>query len=365
MKKSFTLLLVLMVLVAAHAQAQISLPSNPFNPSPGTIIQTANDGAPSQALYDSLSAGNGGPKTWDVSNRAYGGFYSFTVVSPASMPYSDSFPGSNLALKIIVSGDTSWSVQKSSASQFMRTGSFTLGPGISQLIVYKDTSADWVFPLSYGNHWVSFRHWTQNSASFKTRISDTITNVVDAWGTAKYKTKSIPCLRVTSTESYVYQTYNASDSLLLTTTSSITEISFIDASFSTILYVSRQAVSGGSTVYSSYASADLIGSPTDVKEDNRGTLPSKFSLDQNYPNPFNPNTEIHLSLPRASHVRLAVYNVAGQEVKLLVDRLMTAGSYTADWDGTNKTGGRVASGVYFYRMEAAGVTETRKMVLLK
>ncbi len=89
-------------------------------------------------------------------------------------------------------------------------------------------------------------------------------------------------------------------------------------------------------------------------------IPDNFSLNQNYPNPFNPSTKIRYDLPRAGVMRLAVYDVMGREVELLVNERQAAGSYEAVWDGT-----RFASGVYFYRLTAEGFNETRKMILIR
>ena len=69
-------------------------------------------------------------------------------------------------------------------------------------------------------------------------------------------------------------------------------------------------------------------------------LPDRFALDQNMPNPFNPATVIGYQLPEAGRVRLVIYNLLGQEVRVLVDEQMEAGSFTATWDGTNELGTR-------------------------
>ncbi|MCX6162718.1 MAG: YCF48-related protein [Ignavibacteriae bacterium] len=89
-------------------------------------------------------------------------------------------------------------------------------------------------------------------------------------------------------------------------------------------------------------------------------IPNSFSLCQNYPNPFNPSTKIRYDLPRAGVVRLAVYDVMGREIEMLVNERQTAGSYEATFDGSG-----FASGVYFYRLTAEGYGETRKMLLIR
>jgi hypothetical protein len=96
------------------------------------------------------------------------------------------------------------------------------------------------------------------------------------------------------------------------------------------------------------------------------TVPGGNSMSQNYPNPFNPTTAIEFTVKERARVALRVYNVAGQLVATLVDGVRAPGvTHRAEWDGLNRSGNSVASGVYFYRLQTPGVSITRKMVLLK
>jgi hypothetical protein len=83
----------------------------------------------------------------------------------------------------------------------------------------------------------------------------------------------------------------------------------------------------------------------------------------NYPNPFNPATTIVYSLSEVSLVKLAIYNLLGQQIRVLVDEVQGRGGYAAEWDGQDQGGQSVSSGVYFYRLEAGGQVLTRKMLL--
>ena len=94
-------------------------------------------------------------------------------------------------------------------------------------------------------------------------------------------------------------------------------------------------------------------------------LPDQFNLDQNMPNPFNPSTVIGYNLPEAGLVRLAIYNLLGQEVRVLVNERRDAGSFSATWDGADALGRRVASGIYLYRIQAGSFSATKRMLLLK
>ena len=98
----------------------------------------------------------------------------------------------------------------------------------------------------------------------------------------------------------------------------------------------------------------------------RGSLtPEAFSLHQNYPNPFNPETRIVYNMHEAGDVRLVIYNVLGQEVRTLFDGRKSVGRHETVWDGKNKNGQSMTSGVYFYALKSAGIKSVKKMVLIK
>jgi hypothetical protein len=101
---------------------------------------------------------------------------------------------------------------------------------------------------------------------------------------------------------------------------------------------------------------DVAGTPTTAA----------FALHQSVPNPFTGSaTRIAFALPRASEATLRVFDVAGRLVRTLVSGSLPAGAHVADWDGRNETGGTVANGVYFYRLQAAGEFATKKLILVR
>jgi flagellar hook assembly protein FlgD len=96
-------------------------------------------------------------------------------------------------------------------------------------------------------------------------------------------------------------------------------------------------------------------------------LPGAVTLSQNYPNPFNPATVIGFTVPRegaSRRVSIKVYDIRGSLVRVLVDGIKEPGSHTVYWDGTDKNGRRVSSGIYLYRLKADGAVFTRKMVVV-
>ena len=104
---------------------------------------------------------------------------------------------------------------------------------------------------------------------------------------------------------------------------------------------------------------------TDVEDDPFTGIPEDYSISQNYPNPFNPSTSISFGLPEASQVKLSVYNLLGETVDVLVNSDMSAGFHSVNWNASN-----LASGIYFYTIEAHSVNGkdfnvVKKMMLLK
>lgn len=96
-----------------------------------------------------------------------------------------------------------------------------------------------------------------------------------------------------------------------------------------------------------------------------GTPSIPFKLRQNYPNPFNPVTTVSFTVPERGRAALSIYNVKGELVRTLIDRVVDAGEVRVTWDGTDRFGRQLASGVYFYRLRAGDLEMSRKMILLR
>jgi hypothetical protein len=122
-----------------------------------------------------------------------------------------------------------------------------------------------------------------------------------------------------------------------------------------------------STIYAGgyYGSMLRYGTSLTPVSGNNGEIPSSYKLEQNYPNPFNPATTIKFNIPQNGMVKLSVYDITGREISNPVNSRMNAGSYEVSFNAAN-----LSSGVYFYRIDAAGseglsFTETKKMILVK
>ena len=127
----------------------------------------------------------------------------------------------------------------------------------------------------------------------------------------------------------------------------------------------KGAFSEGNNWLEGWTALSQLGYTADIassvaEEQLPGAVSSAFELSQNYPNPFNPSTNIRYSVAKTGHVKLVVYNQLGQQVATLIDGVRQAGQYTVTWQAES-----LASGLYFYRLQANGQTFTRRMLLLR
>ncbi len=109
----------------------------------------------------------------------------------------------------------------------------------------------------------------------------------------------------------------------------------------------------------------VSGAPPVSVETEDPIIPDEFIVHQNFPNPFNPETEIRFALTRDSHVVINIYNTLGQQIGTLIDTQYAAGFHSVRWDGKDRNGRPVASGVYLYQIQAGEFSQVRKMSLLR
>ncbi len=88
--------------------------------------------------------------------------------------------------------------------------------------------------------------------------------------------------------------------------------------------------------------------------------PVSFKLYSNYPNPFNPVTKIQFGIPFKSNVNISIFDILGRQIEILLDKELSAGKYSIDFDGS-----KYSSGIYFYRLVSEDYIETKKMILIK
>jgi hypothetical protein len=102
-----------------------------------------------------------------------------------------------------------------------------------------------------------------------------------------------------------------------------------------------------------------------IEETMGGVIPAHYVLSQIYPNPFTTETAIHYQLSKPDAVTIAIYDVAGQHIKTLVNEYLEVGQYVVHWDGRSESNQRVSNGVYFCRMQAGEYTTVKKILLMR
>ena len=256
------------------------------------------------------------------------------------------------------------------------SGTFTASSGI---FVSTDQGSSWIDRSDNG-----MRYWTKDVVVDPNDPSQNTwyVGVFSGWGGPPnglgglYRTtnRGVSWTRINDLDRVTSCTFNPlnTDELYLTTETEglwqSTNINAVNPSFSLVeSFPFRQPERVFFNPYnlsevwiSSFGSGMKVGSSSQLSVPSSLTLPNKYSLSQNYPNPFNPSTTIRLTIPRAGHVELKVYNVLGGEVATLLDKEMTTGLHTIRWSASD-----IASGFYFYQMKAVDFVGTRKMLLIR
>lgn len=133
-----------------------------------------------------------------------------------------------------------------------------------------------------------------------------------------------------------------------------------------VKYASITFINSADTTNKFSALTDALGnyqinlSITSVKPVN--SLPTKFKLEQSYPNPFSSTADIPYGLKKESNIQVIIYDILGRVVRKFEVGRQSVGTHNILWDGRNDFGQRVASGVYFYRLNADGESQVKKMV---
>jgi hypothetical protein len=207
-------------------------------------------------------------------------------------------------------------------------------------------------PLTFGASWRSTYTSTQTvSLAIPLPITPTVTNydisyTVDAYGPMKMPGGAVQnALRIRKIDRAGAPTLGY---IFLSETGASVQVTAIDtlAPDSGTIPIRQKSVA--------WTPAVVVG----VAEE--GGTPSAFSLAQNYPNPFNPSTVIRYQVPEAGDVKLVVVDMLGREVAVLVNERRSAGVHEVTFDGAG-----LPSGVYFYRLQAGDVAQTRKLLLVR
>lgn len=352
-------LLLFASLWASTTSAQIVLTANDFQKLAGkTAIITAYASFDVNALA-AVIALRGENQSWNITGRSYFKVDSIgetLLTYPGGAPRADdlAFVGCNLVVRsksLWVTGDvTEWRFLTLADTALYSHGTVVDSAGFDRAYVkVVPPLCAYKFPLSYGTSWTA----TSTSTYFNGLvIRATDENTVDGYGTVTTPEGTFPCLRL---KKKVFSEQN------------VGPIRFVGTAY--FYYFIGKDPATGIIEYGGII-ADSTNAPTAVSyartrvatsvEQPITVMPTQFELAQNYPNPFNPSTTIEFCLPRSSYVTLKVFGLSGEEVATLKAEYLSAGSHVTRW---NPHG--LASGVYFYRLQAGDFVQTRKLIFLK
>lgn len=341
------LLICLVLALPLSAAAQVTLTSGDVSAylAPGNPYNTHVDSATKQ-----LNIGSLGATSWDFSQLQNNYSIGSTTVRADTTAFYGNFPGATNAIKI---GSMYSYLKLGSDLQLLGDQGSVPLPVSSYLappqIIYQ-------LPMTSGTSWTSSyadtAKVTISGTTYTTVSNVVVTNTVDAYGTltipggGTYQALRLATVRRTTTGSHTtpsvsYQ-FIAKNGVAVTVVASDT----------------NQPNTGTINVGSCSWNGPLV--TTAVSELPLMRVPAQISLEQNYPNPFNPTTRISYELPTLSHVTVKIFNLEGQEIATLVDRIESPGVKSVAWNGAN-----IPSGVYYYRLTAGQFSETKKLMLLK
>lgn len=344
-------------------------------PSAGQITITASDAGAILALgktswtyqdtlTTSLNIGSPGASSWDFRSLHVNAAATLTSVAPGSTPYSADFPGATHAFQTA----QSLSGFVLTVYQYFTLTTNLLNPGTkggvsTQFgdVVYSLTNSPaatvYALPSTYGTSWTTAYSETEliTLGGFPF-VGPTVTAYTESLSVDAYGPMTVPGGAVYQALRIRFREHSPGLSIGYIFIAKEGAIITIKAADTLSLPSGTIQIAGASWI-----------SPTAVGVADVHTAPTQFDLSQNFPNPFNPSTVITYSIPGggtvasdAHHVRLAVYDLLGREVTVLVNEAKAPGVYTVKFDARG-----MSSGVYLYRLESGTFVQTRSMLLVR
>jgi hypothetical protein len=358
MKKIGILFFCFLFLTGIKSFAQITITVNDLQgyTNVGNRLSVLNDTSTTQ-----LDIGTLGATSWNFSGLSSDLQATLTSVAPSGTPLGSHFPSATVCFFDTTNVEgyllESW-VYFGINNAFLNYGSVGQGSvgGFQITFVSHNNPAakNLVLPLTMGTNWSEDYVKTDSTTISPLPTTVTVSNIhdenmVDAYGNMTLPGgATVPALRLRSDYRTSGSTYTRTISYLFLTQNG-TQIS-VDAADTTSPSTGVIPVNG-----ISFIDAGV----TDVRQADN-TIPDNFNLEQNYPNPFNPATQINYSIPSSQKVVLKVYDELGRETATLVNREQSAGNYIVNFNASG-----LASGVYFYRLQAGSYVQMKKMILMK
>ncbi len=353
MKKFFVLFFGLLFMTAVKSFTQITITAKDEKSylAVGNKLSINEDTSAA-----ALNIGKKGAASWDFSSLISDTVININIVSSSSTPFGNKYPSATEAEVTNLGNQAQSWIYISIGNAFLNYGTESQENSISSISKNIPAVKGFVLPLTIGSSWTN-DYVTIDSNIFTS--SPPIVNVdsvheedtVDAYGNMKLPGGiTVPALRIKKDIRYYVKASNYYSRLIV--------YNYLSTN-GTGVTVSADTTSPDTGVVKVVGITYVISDLTDVKQAHN-TIPENFNLEQNYPNPFNPSTTINYEIPQSSLVSIKVYDDLGREVATLVNGQKSTGNYTVEFNASN-----LASGIYFYRMQAGNFLSTKKLILLK
>ncbi len=364
--------LTFLAILPTHVFSQITLSDSDFLGQIGSRQVVLED----RRFSIPIDVGSpGANQVWDFRSQAIGDS-AFGVTEFLRLDETVSgttFPGANLVEKITsyeAPGSAFFNFFKVTATDFLAIGdsSYISTGGFDTSFVFFQNDSLAPLPLLFNNTWLAPERDTTGIYPLTANISiDTTLNTVDGWGTVRLPMGDFECLRVHQKVKVTNQSI-VNGILVSTNVDSFVQYDWI--SKDVFLVATAQSQNGDMnpnfTNAQGFGRLDSLSIITSVQErDNLTGIPSNFQLFDNYPNPFNPETVIKYQLNESADVEVAIFNLLGQRIRLLLSQNQPEGIHQIKWDGTNDAGRAVSSGVYLYELRSGALRQSKKMLLLQ
>ncbi len=361
-------LALLIASIPTHVTAQITIAENDILGLIGQKQVMEEDTSGSVTIDVGSPGAN---QTWDLSFQIQDPFsLDFSYQSPSGSPFESDFPTANL-MRTTTDKSGTQGAEEFTQYFYFEVGSTTLAslgggfvsknPDMTFLAMRFDEVAP--LPIAFGNNWT--RTSTDSfgdPSTFATITHRSADNQVDGWGQVILPMGTFDGLRVRSDVESITQQYIGGNLTSSDTSKTIEYVWVNQDNF--VLAIAQSQNNETNPGFTNASDFQRLFSFVVKVEEDRNLVPADFALFQNYPNPFNPSTLISYAIPEQTRARLVIFNLLGQPVRTLVDHVQPAGRHETRWDGRDENGLQLPSGLYFYRLEAGGLLQIRKMALV-
>lgn len=366
MKKKLTpiifLILAILFTSISFLQAQITIQSDEYDISLGTKLHLYFAVDSLGTGYDVSVGTTDGPQTWNFTLEQFpdGETAEFTVVDPATTPYSEFFPDADHAWENLSQGDTIITYQyfNLTSSDLFFHGMVLHNPDTAIFLVPEPAESMISFPVQMGASWTNSYSQTIGIEMFEVVEATNSNLTVDAWGNINIPAGNFECLRIREDKTEI-STFYFFGTPLGSDTSTYISYTWVGETYGILASVTSDSNETDPNFTQAY-DVTLRSSVETRVDDNFNTAVNTFELFYNYPNPFNPATIISYHLDQATNVELIIYNSVGEEVATFIQEYQSPGVHKVEWNAHNQP-----SGLYFCNLKTNQNSAIHKMVLLK